>query len=390
MQTFSIKSFLSIALIAGTALTFAGCTGTSANNPSNGGDAAATVNGKSIKSEELEKLIKQNFQGQESKLSQLELAQGRLQALEGLIQQEVMFQKAEKEKTLPNDDEVTQKFNEFRQQSGISIDEFNRKLQEMNETEAGLREKIRRQLAVQKLGDKIAASVEPPKDSEIEAFYKGNPELFLNKRGASFAAIVIDPRGNGQTTKSPEEAQLKLKELAQKINTPGIDFAELARQYSEDPQTAARGGDWQSLSEDQMKQLMGEQLTQAVMSEQFAVGRIVPTAIPFEGKTLILKVTNKLLKDENLTLESPNVKQRVIDLLTNAKKQLLSAAYQSRAMDEARIENFLAKRVVDNPNELSGARPAADPNATIAPDAAASPAASVAASPAAAANAAKK
>ncbi len=390
MQILSMKSYLTIALIAGAALSSAACGSTT--TATTAGDTAATVNGKAIKNEELEKIIKQNFQGQESKLSPLELAQGRLQALEGLIQQEVMFQKAEKEKTLPTDEEVTQKFNELRQQSGVSIDEFNRKMQEIGETEAGLREKIRRQLAIQKMGDKIAASVEPPKDTEIEAFYKGNPELFLNKRGASFAAIVIDPRGNGVTTKSPEEAQLKLKELAGKLNTPGIDFAELARQYSEDPQTAARGGDWQSLSEDQMKQLMGEQLTQAVMSEQFAVGRIVPTAIPFEGKTLILKVTNKLQKDENLTLDSPNVKQRVIDLLTNAKKQLLSAAYQARAMDEARIENLLAKRVVDAPNELSGARPF-DPNATptpaASPVAAASPTASVTASPAAA-NAARR
>jgi hypothetical protein len=31
-------------------------------------------------------------------------------------------------------------------------------------------------------------------------------------------------------------------------------------------------------------------------------------------------------------------------------------------MDEARIENYLAKRVIENPNELSGARPA-DANA---------------------------
>ena len=388
MQKLSMKFLLTFALIGGAAFSFTACTSTATPKP--GGDTAATVNGKVIKDEELEKIIKQNFQGQESKLSPLELAQGRLQALEGLIQQEVMFQKAEKEKTLPTDEEVTQKFNELRQQSGVSIDEFNRKMQEIGETEAGLREKIRRQLAIQKMGDKIAASVEPPKDTEIEAFYKGNPELFLNKRGASFAAIVIDPRGNGTTTKSPEEAQLKLKELAGKLNTPSIDFAELARQYSEDPQTAARGGDWQSLSEAQMKQLMGEQLTQAVMGDQIPIGRVVPTAIPFEGKTLILKVTNKLQKDENLTLDSPNVKQRVIDLLTNAKKQLLSAAYQSRAIDEARVENFLAKRVVDSPNELSGARPF-DPNATPAasPVAAASPTASAAASPAAA-NAAQR
>jgi hypothetical protein len=48
----------------------------------------------------------------------------------------------------------------------------------------------------------------------------------------------------------------------------------------------------------------------------------------------------------------------VIDQLMNSRKQLLSASYQAIAMNEARIENYLAKKVVDNPNELSGARPA--------------------------------
>ena len=46
------------------------------------------------------------------------------------------------------------------------------------------------------------------------------------------------------------------------------------------------------------------------------------------------------------------------DSLVNSRKQLLAASYQAIAMNEAKIENFLAKKVVDNPNELSGARPA--------------------------------
>lgn len=342
------------------------------------GDSAAAVNGKAIKNEEVEKIIKQQFQGQESKLSPLELAQARLQALDGIIQQEVMVQKAEKEKVQVSDDEVTQKFNEGRQTSGVTVDEFNKKMQEAGETEASVREKIKRQLMVQKLSDKLAASVEPPKDSELEEFFKGNPEMFKNKRGASFAAIVIDPRGNGQTTKTPEEAQLKLKEVGQKLSQPGIDFAQIAAQYSEDPETAARGGEWRAFSEEEMKQFMTPELVAAIMSPQTTVGQVINRVVPFENKLLFLKLTSRQEKDEDLTLNSPNVKQRVIDLLTGAKKQLLSAAYQARALDEARVENYLAKQIVDNPNSLSGARPA-DPNAGASP--AASPAATPAVSP---------
>ena len=359
-------------------------------------DSAATVNGKAIKNEEVEKVIKQQFQGQESKLSPLELAQARLQALDSIIQQEVMVQKAEKEKIEVKDDEITQALNEHKQASGVTVDEYNKRMQEAGETEATFREKIKQQLMIKKLGDKIADSVEPPKDSELEAFFKGNPELFKNKRGASFAAIVIDPKGNGQTTKTPEEAQLKIKEVGQKLSQPGIDFAQIVAQYSEDPETAARGGEWQFLPEDEMKQLMTPELSDFIMSKM-TVGQVVPRIVPAGGKLLFLKLTSRLEKDEDLTLNSPNVKQRIIELLTGSKKQLLSAAYQARSMDEARIENYLAKQIVDNPNSLSGARPA-DPNAAASP--AASPATSPAAdtntaaspatSPASNANAAKK
>ena len=45
-------------------------------------------------------------------------------------------------------------------------------------------------------------------------------------------------------------------------------------------------------------------------------------------------------------------------MLVDNRKQLLSQSYAAIAMNEAKIENFLAKKVVENPNELSGARPA--------------------------------
>ena len=378
MRDLSVKDTFSYILILSAAVFFTACT--SVSSTGNPNDTAATVNGKPIKREEVEKLIKQQFQGQESKLSDLELAQYRLQALNGLIEQEVMYQKAEKEKIQVSDEEVTQAINEAKQQMGVTADEYNKRMQEAGETEQSLREKAKKALAIKKLGDKIAATVEPPKDSEVEAFFKGNPELFIDKRSASFAAIVIDPNNSGQNdpTKTPEEAANRLKELAAKLNTPGMDFGDLARQYSEDPESAARGGEWQALTEAQMKELMGEQLTAHIM-EKMTVGQIVPTPVRFQGATLVLKLTGKKMTDENLTLDSPKVKQRVIELLTNAKKQLLSAAYQARAMDEARIENYIAKQVVDNPNNLSGARPA-DPNAV------ASPAASPAVSPVAAAS----
>lgn len=381
------KSYLvlSTILVALASVFSTACETAGITSPNPGGsDSAAAVNGKAIKNEEVEKIIKQQFQGQESKLSPLELAEARLRALDGIIQQEVMVQKAEKEKIQVSEEEITQALNEHKQMSAVTIDEYNKRMQEAGENEASWREKLKKQLMIKKLGENIASKVEPPKDSEVEEFFKGNPELFKNKRGASFAAVVIDPKGNGQTTKTPQEAEIKVKEVGQKLSQPGIDFAQIAAQYSEDPQTAARGGEWQFLAEDEMKQLMTPELTDFIMNKM-TVGQVVPRIVPAEGKLLFLKLTSRQEKDEDLTLNSPNVKGRVIEMLTGSKKQLLSAAYQARSMDEARIENYLAKQIVDNPNSLSGARPA-DPNAGASP--AATPAASPAVSPVANTNAA--
>lgn len=321
-------------------------------------ETAATVNGKAIKLEDVERGIKQQGQGQEAKLSPLELAAARLQVLDSLIQQEVLFQKAEKEGTIPTDEEVTAEFNKQKTASGLSQEQFDAKLKEIDETDESARAKLKQTIAIQKMIDKITGKIEPPKDNDIEAFYKSNPESFKNKRGAQLAAIVIDPADNGEgdTTKNDIEAQQKAKEVGQRI-LQGADFATVARESSEEPNTRTSGGDWRYFAEDEMKQTLGAGVADYIMNKM-QNGQLVPQAIPLDGKILIIKLQRKVEKDEDLTLESPNVRQQITDYLTNQRKELLKQSFAAMAMNDAKIENFLAKKVVANPNELSGARPA--------------------------------
>jgi Parvulin-like peptidyl-prolyl isomerase len=136
----------------------------------------------------------------------------------------------------------------------------------------------------------------------------------------------------------------------------GADFATVARENSEDSDTRLKGGDWRYFTEEQMKQTFPQGFAEAVMSMNN--GDIFRQLIPFENRYLIIKLQRKQETDEDRTLETPGVKQEITDILINSRKQLLAASYQAIAMNEARVENFLAKKVVDNPNELSGARPA--------------------------------
>ena len=99
--TFAALMFAAVALTA--------CGSGSGTEGAN--DVAATVNGKSIMLKEVDQVISQQTGGQQAQLSPLQLAQARLQVLDGLIQKEVMFQRAEREKLVPTEEEVTQEVN---------------------------------------------------------------------------------------------------------------------------------------------------------------------------------------------------------------------------------------------------------------------------------------
>lgn len=319
-------------------------------------ETAAKVNGKAITMEDVDRAVKQQAQGQESKFSPLELASARLQVLQSLIEQEVMYQKAQKENIVPTEEEVNGEINRQKIDSHLSAEEFDRQMKEAGWSEKAYREYTKQRLSISKLIDKITSRIDAPKDSEIEAFYNGNKEAFVKKRGAKLAAIVIDPSNSGQgdDTTDEQSAAIKGQEIVNKLKA-GQDFATLARQYSED-QSKLQGGDLGYLSEDELKQAFPAPIVADLMNPASPMGKMLIS--PSQGKFFILKLQERVERDEALTLESPGVRQQVTDALVDNRKQLLSASYQAIAMNEAKVENFLAKKVVDNPNELSGARPA--------------------------------
>ncbi len=345
-----------------TAFFAAACGGPAANTSTSSlvdaNETAARVNGKVITMQEVDRAVKQQAQGQESKLSPLELAGARLQVLQSLLEQEVMFQKAEKENMVPSEEDITGEINKRKVDSRLSVEEFDKQMKQAGLDDKSFRESIKKSLAIEKLVDKITSRIETPKDQEIVDFFKSNPDLFVKKRGVRLAAIVIDPSdsGEGDTTKNETEASQRVKEVLAKVQQPASDFAALAREYSEDP-SKLKQGDLGYITEDELKQNFGSQVGAAFMNPQFTIGQVT-NMVPVNGKGYIFKLQERIEKEENLTLDSPDVRPQINKLLVDNRKQHLAASYQAIAMNEATIENFLAKKVVDNPNELSGTRPA--------------------------------
>jgi peptidyl-prolyl cis-trans isomerase SurA len=371
------KQIFSITLIAAALLVFGACSNSSTDSKDN--TVAATVNGKEIMLKEVEQAVSTQSGGKQAQLSQLELAQARLQVLGSLIQREVLFQRAEREKLMPTEDEVTAIINQQKQQSGMTDDDFKKSLAAQNVTEQTLREEARKDIAVKKLQDKFTSMI-TVSDKEVEDFYNGNRQQFISSRGVALAMIMVDPADNsGQgitqsDAKSDAEAKLKIDNVNQQLKG-GADFATVARAKSEDANTLTRGGDLGFATEADLKQ---NGFPSDLVTKFFAMQPGDKTdPVKFDnGRWYIFKLEEKRLQTENLTLESPNVRQQITQALIKQRADILNAALLETAMNEAKIVNNLANTMLSNPSNL-GLRPAA-------PGTVASPAASTPTPPAAA------
>jgi parvulin-like peptidyl-prolyl isomerase len=357
----------SITLVALLALTTGACS-SGGSSDAKDSTVAATVNGKTIMLAEVERALNQQAGGKQSQLSQLELAQARLQILGSLTQREVLYQRAEREKVLPTEDQITALINQQKQQSAMTDDDFQKSLQQQNMTMETLRAEARKDIAIKNLQEKYSSKI-TVNDKEVEDFYNSNRQQFVSARGAALAVIIVDPADNSSQgipatndARNEAEAKLKVDNLYQQLKG-GADFASVARSKSEDATSLVRGGDIGFFSEDGLKQAgLPKELMDQLMGME--VGSFTePKQV--NNRWYLFKLAEKRLQTENLTLESPTVRQQITLALTNQRKEILNAALLDVAMNEARIVNNLAANMLSNPSNL-GLRPASQ-SATASP-----------------------
>jgi peptidyl-prolyl cis-trans isomerase SurA len=367
-----------VLVVAGLALSSAACGG-SKGTPGSGSDVAATVNGKDITLGEVDRIISQQTNGQQSKMSTIQLAAARLQVLDKLIERQMLFQRAEKEKTIPNDDEITTAINTQKQQ--LTAEEWDKKLKENNLTEQQVREEARKDLAIGKLQEKLYGKI-TIRDQEIVDFFNANKETYVNPRGVNLADIVADPRDSGtpapDDAKSDTDAKAKIDRLYAQLKS-GADFATVAQASSED-QSAIRGGDIGFANEQDLQQTGFQPELIGRFFNSMKVGDITePIRFP-DGRWVIFKLTNRRLETKPLALEDTGVKDQIKQGLISQRKTILNEALIRNAMSDTQIANKLAESMLNDPNMLGGLQQAS-PGAASTPAGATTPAAAAAASP---------
>lgn len=352
------KQFAVIILVATLACVIAACNRSNATS-GGGGDAAATVNGKNITLEEVNRNVNILYGGQQTKFSPLDLANARLRVLQNLIQEEVLYQRAEKDNLLPKEEEITQAINAKKQQARMTEEEWQQRMRESGETDQTLRERARKDLAIQKLVEKTVGQI-TIRENEVEEFFKANVDRFVNPRGIELAAIVSDPLdsagGYQNDAKSEQEARTKIETIYSQLKGGSVDFASVAFEQSEDP-SRERGGAYGFFTEDQLKQ---SGIPQELISSLFGsmpVGGFTQPIRLGDGRFFILKLTSRRLQDEKRNLDSPGVRDEIKEMLISERQKTLNAALGVVAMNEAKIVNHLAASLLKDPSTLGGMQP---------------------------------
>jgi peptidyl-prolyl cis-trans isomerase SurA len=339
----------------------AGCKQQERHSP----DVWAVVNGVEIKRDEVEKYYHSRFNPEAQETSPEEILSGKLNVVEQLINNEILLERAKKQNLEASDGEVEDKFTELK--SPYTEEEFQKKLKDGGMTVDDLKRDLRRQLSIQKLLNREVAAKITITDQDVVDFYNTNRNQF-NVAEAQYriSQIVITPRKDAVRNRKNDdatneaEAQRKAKMLQDKLNS-GADFAQLAMDYSEDPNTAATGGDLGYIPESSLNAVQTDpMLKKAVVG--LKPGQVSPPIQLKDGIRILKLVAREAAGQRGVN--DPQVQQMIRDTLRNRKEQLLRNAYLAVARDEARVTNYLALQVTEAGGKLPDAAKSTLPGVT--------------------------
>jgi peptidyl-prolyl cis-trans isomerase C len=163
------------------------------------------------------------------------------QIMPQLVDIEIAKAYAQEHNITVSDKEVDQEITKIKEQVGEQArssgqdlgdqEAYEQALKQNNITEDQLREDIRENLPVQKVQERVAGNAEPS-DKEIQNFYEKNKEAqFTTPEQRCVRHILFN-----------KDQEQKAEEVKQQLEDGG-DFAKLAKEDSQDPGSAAKGGD---------------------------------------------------------------------------------------------------------------------------------------------------
>jgi peptidyl-prolyl cis-trans isomerase SurA len=327
----------------------------SCDRETGGGDVMASVNGRRIYRSEVDKYYANQTAGSDQKPTGEQAVSLRLSILNELIETEILMRRAEKLGLLATDEEVERKLNEIK--SPYTAEEFNKRLQEKKISLDDFRHDLRRSLTQDKVLNKEITSRINITDHDVSSYYNEHkaefnliePQYHLAK--ILVTSLPVPQAHNLQNSKAQNDgdARKKIQMISNRLDS-GDDFATLAMNYSEDPETSNNGGDLGMAPESALKQA-DPATREAVMKlkpgQYTPVITIVNPANRQASAYMIVKLIAKEPAGQR-DLNDPRVQQAIRQQLRDRREQLLKAAYFETLRDDAKITNYYADEILKN------------------------------------------
>lgn len=292
----------------------------------------ARVNGKEIKKEELV----ERAQGMRAQLAQTRGVQVPLSAafyreiLDGMIAHHLLLAEAEQKGITISDAEVERQLAQLKSQFP-SQEVYQKQLAANKMTEADLKRQMRGDdNRVNKLIETTIVPTVQVSEADARAFYDQNQERMKTPPRAHVRHILLAVAPQAPAA-DRETARKKADDLLQQLENGG-DFAQLAAQNSNDPGSAARGGDLSWVTPGQMVPAF-EKATFA-LKQPNELSPVVETRFGYH-------IIQLIERQEGQTVPFEQAKNRIGALLQERKAQEAVRTHVQGLKSKAKIETFI-------------------------------------------------
>jgi peptidyl-prolyl cis-trans isomerase SurA len=341
-------------LLTAAALPYAAACTRSTTSRSLAPDVWAVVDGREIHRAEVEQAYRASVDPTPTPPSAEEMAGLELNVLDELIAQNILLARASAAHIEVPDADVAKAVTE--RQNGLTDAAFQMQLAERGLTPDDFKAGVRRELIVRKFVDRDVTSKVTVTDADITAYYNAHrAEFNVAEDQYHLAQILITPVQDQQVANrqhddatSAAEAQRKATMLMDRLRK-GEDFATLAMDYSEDANSAPRGGDLGFIPASTLERVPPQVKKMVLDTKPGEVSSVTLNG----ATTLLMVVAHEAPGQRELT--TPSVHDGIRDNLKSRREQVLHAAYLAEARAGATVVNNLARQIIAN----NGAVPAA-------------------------------
>ena len=227
--------------------------------------------------------------------------------LKGMIDVEAVCEEAKKDGLTPSEEEIDKAFDELNKNL-YANENYKKILEDLKISDTCIKSQVEKTLTIQKYTENFDKNLKIS-DEEMKKYYEEHKaDYYKDEVKASHILIsTVDDNGKELSEAKKKEAKKKAEEVLKKAKS-GEEFSELAKEYSDDPGSAAKGGDLGYFTKGQMVQPFEEAAFSLKSGE---ISGLVESEYGYH----IIKVYDKI--DKQLTFDE--VKDEIKKTLTEDK-----------------------------------------------------------------------